>query len=88
MHQAIEIRHAAERLTQDRSYNHIFDPATGRSSKALSSVTLLARTGVDADALSTAVSVLGVEKGLQLIKRWPGADGVSGDAGRITGVSP
>lgn len=61
-------------FTPDRSYNHIFDPATGRSPQEFSSVTVVAANGTDADALSTAVFVLGVEKGLRLIEAWPGAD--------------
>lgn len=61
-------------FTPDRSCNHIFDPATGRSPQAFSSVTVLAPTGVDADALSTAVFVLGIAKGLRLIEQWPDAD--------------
>lgn len=54
--------------------HHIFDPATGRSPTAFSSVTVLAPRGLDADALSTAVFVLGPQKGLQLVKSTPGAD--------------
>jgi len=54
--------------------NHIFDPATGHSPTAFSSVTVLADRGIEADALSTAVFVLGPEKGLQLIKTTPRTD--------------
>ena len=54
--------------------NHIFDPATGHSPAAFSSVTVLAPRGIEADALSTAVFVLGPEKGLQLVKATAGAD--------------
>jgi thiamine biosynthesis lipoprotein len=61
-------------FTADHSCNHIFNPATGRSPRALSSVTVLARSGMDADALSTAAFVLGPEPGVRLLKRWPDAD--------------
>jgi thiamine biosynthesis lipoprotein len=61
-------------FTADRSYNHIFDPATGRSPQTFSSVTVVAPTGIDADALSTAIFVLGLVKGLQLVQQEPGAD--------------
>ena len=54
--------------------NHIFDPATGQSPTAFSSVTVLADRGVDADAISTAVFVMGPEKGLQLVRSTPRAD--------------
>ena len=40
-------------------YNHIFDPTTGRSPQTFSSVTVVA--GLDADARSTAIFVLGIE---------------------------
>jgi len=64
----------ATSFSRDHAYNHIFDPATGRSPQTFSSVTVLARTGIDADGLSTAVFVLGLAKGLRLIAAWPGAD--------------
>lgn len=54
--------------------HHIFDPATGRSPQTFSSVTIVAPTGLEADALSTAVFVLGVEEGLPLVKATPGTD--------------
>lgn len=54
------------KFNRDFSSNHIFDPATGRSPTALSSVTVIARTGLEADVLSTAIFVLGPDKGLAL----------------------
>ena len=45
---------------------HIKDPATGRTPDALESVTVLAPAGLEADALSTAIFVLGAEKGFAL----------------------
>jgi len=54
------------RFGEDFSSHHIFDPATGRSPAALSSVTVVAPTGLEADALSTAIFVLGPDKGLAL----------------------
>lgn len=54
------------RFSEDFSSNHIFDPATGRSPTTLSSVTVIAPTGLEADALSTAIFVLGPDKGLEL----------------------
>jgi thiamine biosynthesis lipoprotein len=61
-------------FTPDRSYNHIFDPGTGRSPQTFSSVTVVASTGTDADALSTAIFVLGLSRGLRLIEESPGSD--------------
>ncbi len=47
--------------------HHIFDPKTGYSvHNGLSSVTIIGKSGAQCDALSTAVYVLGVEKGMAL----------------------
>lgn len=61
-------------FSEDYSSHHIFDPVTGRSPSALSSVTVLAPTGLEADALSTAIFALGPEGGLELTGRRPGVD--------------
>jgi len=55
----------------DLSLHHILDPATGHSPAALASVTIVAPTAMDADALSTAVMVLGRDEGLALVQRLP-----------------
>ena len=49
--------------------HHIINPSTGKSSKGLVSVTVLAPQGIDADALSTSVFVLGKDRGLELVNR-------------------
>jgi len=60
-----------------RFYHHLFNPSTGYpSDKGLLSVTIIANISMDADALSTAVFVLGYEKGLALIESMPGTDAV------------
>lgn len=48
-------------------YHHIIDPKTGDSARELQSVTILAPSSTTADALSTSVFVLGLDKGLKLI---------------------
>lgn len=53
-------------------YSHIVNPKTGRALTGRSSVTVMARNGMTADALATAVSVLGIERGLELVKSIPG----------------
>ncbi len=63
-------------FTQDRRHHHILDPRTGRSPARTSSVSVVARTAMDADALSTALLVLGPEAGLTLLGRVPGAEGL------------
>lgn len=50
-------------------YSHILDPATGLGLTRRISVTVVARRGVDADGLSTAVSVLGPGRGMALIEK-------------------
>ncbi len=50
-------------------YHHIIDPKTGMPARGLISATVLAPTAMAADALSTAVFVLGPEKGLELVER-------------------
>jgi len=59
------------RFSQDFSQHHIIDPRTGTSPTDLASVTVLAPSATDADALSTAVMVLGSEAGLELAARLP-----------------
>lgn len=54
-------------FSTDRKHHHIIDPRTGRSPESLSSVTVIARTAMDADALSTAVLVLGPRDGVELV---------------------
>lgn len=51
-----------------QKHNHIVDPATADSAQKLSSVSIIAPTAMAADALATAVSVLGKEKGMPLIE--------------------
>ena len=55
-------------------HHHILDPQTGDSPTALCSVTVLAPNACDADALSTALMVLGPTAGLAFIAQWPCAE--------------
>ena len=53
-----------------RRYSHIIDPATGRPvDHDLVSVTVVAATTMEADALSTSLLVLGPEAGIQLAEK-------------------
>ena len=47
---------------QGKKYGHILDPRTGWPIETMLSVTVLADTAAEADALSTALYVMGVEK--------------------------
>ena len=63
-------------LIEGRRYSHILDPHTGISAEGLSSVTIITDNATDADALSTAVSVMGRQKGLALIEKLPGTEAI------------
>jgi FAD:protein FMN transferase len=60
----------------DKHFSHIFNPATQKSADELKSVTIIASNGAQADALSTAVSVMGAQKGLKLIEEIPDTEAV------------
>ena len=62
---------------EGRRYSHIVDPRTGAALTDRSCVTVVAPDAASADALATAVSVLGPERGSALL------DGQAGAAGRI-----
>ena len=55
-------------------YSHIVDPRTGIGLTDHSNVTIVAPTGIEADSLASAVSVLGPKRGLELIERTAGAE--------------
>ena len=57
-----------------KRYSHIIDPRTGRPITDHSLVTLIARDCTTADSLATAVSVLGPDAGLALVRRTRGAE--------------
>jgi len=54
-------------------YHHILTPSTGLPARECQSVTIMAPSGMDADALATAVFVLGPKKGFALLERLPDA---------------
>ena len=57
--------------------HHILDPTTGYPAESgLASVTVVADTSMAADAVSTILFVAGREKGLQLLRRFSGAEAV------------
>ena len=57
-------------------YHHILDPKTGDSARDVRSVTILGPQAMDTDALSTSVFVMGPKKGLELLDRLPGIEGI------------
>ncbi len=57
-------------------YHHIINPTTGQSAKKSVSVTVLGKSPIDTDALSTTLFVLGEKKGIELINKIDGYDAV------------
>lgn len=53
-----------------KTYHHIIDPATGYPSESdVIGVTILSKSGIDGDALSTSVFILGRAKGMEMIEQ-------------------
>lgn len=63
-------------LIDGKKYSHIIDTKTGYSSDELASVTIISKNATGADALATAVSVMGAEKGLALIEELPQTEAI------------
>jgi thiamine biosynthesis lipoprotein len=72
-------RYFIDERTGERVH-HILNPKTGRAASGVLSVTILGPRGMDTDALSTTVFVLGVEEGLKLVERLEDFDAVIIDA--------
>lgn len=53
---------------EGQRYSHIFDPATSSSAREFTSVTIIAPTAIEADALATCVSVMGLDGGMRLVE--------------------
>jgi thiamine biosynthesis lipoprotein len=64
---------AEQHLDADgKRYSHIIDPATSMGLTAGMTVTIVALRGIDADGISTAVSVLGPERGKKFLEKQSG----------------
>jgi thiamine biosynthesis lipoprotein len=65
-------------------YHHIFDPETGYPvQNGITSVTVVCDSGLEADALSTACFVLGVEKSLDILDKYDADALFADDSGHI-----
>lgn len=66
-------------------YHHILDPETGFPATASRSVTIVADDPTGADGLSTAVFVMGADKGMKLVEATEGVEAVIVDSsGNVT----
>ena len=54
-----------------KSYCHIMDPRAGRPIEGLLSATVITQSGVEAEVLSKALMVLGIEKAREFLKTRP-----------------
>jgi thiamine biosynthesis lipoprotein len=63
-------------VIEGRKYSHIINRKTGTSAEGLSSVTIIANNATDADALATAVTVMGAKDGLALIEKLPNTEAI------------
>lgn len=61
--------------------HHILDPASGRPARGLVSVTVMTSRGMDADALSTGLFVMGPKEGMALANRLEGVSAIMIDEG-------
>lgn len=57
-------------------YSHIIDPRSGYQPREVASVTIVAKSENYVDILSTAMFVLGVEKGRKLLEQYPGTEAI------------
>ncbi|MFA5356066.1 MAG: FAD:protein FMN transferase [Candidatus Omnitrophota bacterium] len=62
-------------IKEDRRYPHILDPRTGYpADSGIVAVTVISPSGLLTDSLATAIFVLGKEKGMELLKKFPQAE--------------
>lgn len=57
-------------------YSHLIDPRTGGQPREVASVTMVTNSSTYGDILSKPIFVLGVEKGLELLKQFPGTEAI------------
>ncbi len=78
-------------FTEDKRFHHILDPRTGTSPDHTSAVTIVTGTAMQADALATAIFVLGPQDGLRLLNQLEDVEGMivtkGQDVFKSTGLS-
>jgi thiamine biosynthesis lipoprotein len=63
-------------IKDGRRYHHILDPDTGEPARRCRSVTIVAKSALLADGLSTGVFILGPHDGMELVERLPDTEAV------------
>ena len=63
-------------VIEGKKYSHIIDTTNDSANDELTSVTIICKKAIDADALATAVSVMGIKKGLALIEDTPQTEAI------------
>ncbi|NMA68112.1 MAG: FAD:protein FMN transferase [Desulfitobacterium sp.] len=64
-------------LYEGERFHHILDPHTGYPAQSdLMSVTLITETSLEADALDTAAYILGLEQGMEMLKKYGSVEAV------------
>jgi len=75
-------------IKDGRRFHHIIDPVTLFPADRSQSVTIIAKKAILTDALATGVFIMGAQKGIALLEKLPGVEGVIVDAeGRISMTS-
>jgi thiamine biosynthesis lipoprotein len=64
-------------------YSHILNPKTGLGLTTNITTTVIARRGIDADGMATAINVLGPEQGLAFIDKQPGVSAVIATGAKV-----
>jgi len=76
-------------IENGKHYHHILNPKTGFPiDSGLVSVSIITEKSIDADALSTSVFALGLEKGMALVKSLPGVHAIFIDDKNKVYLSP
>jgi thiamine biosynthesis lipoprotein len=70
-------------IKDDIRYHHIIDPKTGYPARGVQSVTVISQDATLADALSTALFVMGVEDGITLIESVSNAEALFIDENNV-----
>ena len=71
-------------IKEKKRYHHIIDPRTGKPSTGVISVTLVGERGTLIDPLAKVPFILGVEKGLNLVREYGAEAIIVDDQGKVT----